>query len=80
MPKYVPNALHRLQLALLKRLKHETHRHTKTIYGQKLKYAEDQVESYIVYLPESTTKIIQKIIGIFLYYGLIIDPTMIVAL
>ena len=80
MPKYIPNALHRLQLALPKRLQHTPHRHTKTIYGQKVQYAEEQVESDVVYLPESATKIIQKIIGIFLYYGLGINLAMLVEL
>ena len=78
MPKYVPNALHRLQFSLPKLLQHAPHRHTNTIYGHKVKYAEDQVELDIVYLTESTTKIIQKIIGGFLYYGLSIDLTMLV--
>ena len=47
---------------------------------EKVQYKEYQDESKIVYLPESTTKIIQIIIGIFLYYGLSIYPTMIGAL
>ena len=77
---YFMNSLHQLQHKLPKRLQHAPHRHSKPLYGSKVQYAKDQDETTILYLPESSTELIQKIIGIFLYCGIAIDLTMLVSL
>ena len=79
MPDYVKQALHRLQIQLPNRLQHAPHRYNVPIYGSRVQYAEKQ-EPEPNYLPPSTKKLIQQIIGIFLYYGLALDLTLLVAL
>ena len=79
MSKYVSNALHRLQHQMPKRPQHAPHPYTKPAYGQKVQFALPQNDNETL-LPESAKKTIQQIIGIFLYYGLALDLTMLVAL
>ena len=79
MPGYVRRALHKLQLQLPNSPQHAPHRYNTPIYGQKVQLAETQPTDP-TYLPPSTKKIIQQIIGIFLYYGLALDHTLLVAL
>ena len=80
MPNYVKNALHRFQHLLPKRLQHAPHRHSKPTYGQKIQFADPQDDTKECFLPASAKTLIQKIIGIFLYYGIALDLTMLVAL
>ena len=56
------------------------HRHNKPTYGQKIQYADPQEDSAQVFLPATAKTLIQRIIVIFLYYGIAIDLTMLVAL
>ena len=79
IPDYVMNALHRLQHELPHRPQHAPHPYKTPTYGQKVQFA-DQVNLQEALLPESAKKTIQKIIGIFLYYGIALDLTMLVAL
>ena len=80
MPNYVQHALHRLQHYLPTRLQHAPHRHNKPVYGQKIQFSESQDDSREVFLSASAKTLIQKIIGTFLYYGIALDLTMLVAL
>ena len=79
MPNYVQHALHRLQNSLPTRLEHALHRHNKPVYGQRIQFAESQDDSREVFLSASAKTLIQKIIGIFLYYGIALELTMLVA-
>lgn len=80
IPNYVKHALHRLQHSLPDRLHHSPHRHASPSYGKKIQYATQQDDSEAVFLPATAKTLIQRIIGIFLYYGIAIDLTMLVAL
>ena len=80
MPKYAQHALHRLHHSLPTRLQHAPHRHNKPVYGQRIQFAESQDDSREVFLSASAKTLIQKIIGIFLYYRIALDLTMLVAL
>ena len=64
MPKYVSNALHRLQHKMPKRPQHAPHPYAKPAYGQKVQFAIPQDDNETL-LPESAKKTIQQIIGIF---------------
>ena len=76
MPNYVQHALHRLQHSLPTRLQHAPHQHNKPVYGQKIQFSESQDNSREVFLSSSAKTLIQKIIGMFLYYGIALDLTM----
>ena len=80
MPTYVKHALHWLQHLLPKRLQHAPYRHNKQTYGQKTQFSDPQDDTKEVFLPASAKTLIQRIIGIFLYYGIALDLTMLVAL
>ena len=80
MPNYVKHALHRLQHSLPTRLQHAPHRHNKPTYGQNIQFADQQDDTKEFFLPASAKTLIQRIIGIFLYYGIALDLTMLVAL
>ena len=80
MPNYVQHALHQLQHYLPTRLQHAPHRHNKPVYGQNIQFDDSQDDTKEVFLPASAKTLIQRIIGIFLYYGIALDFTMLVAL
>ena len=80
MPNYVQHALHRLQNSLPTRLQHAPHRHNKPVYGQRIQFSDSQDDTKEVFLSASAKTLIQRIIGIFLYYGIALDLTMLVAL
>ena len=80
MPNYVKHALHRLQHSLPTRLQHAPHRHNKPTYDQEIQFSEPQDDTKEVFLPASAKTLIQQIIGIFLYYGIALDLTILVAL
>ena len=80
MPNYVQHALHRLQHSLPTRLQHAPHRHNKPVYVQKIQFDDSQDDTKEVFLSASAKTLIQRIIGIFLYYGITLDLTMLVAL
>ena len=79
MPDYVIHALHRLQLDLPHRSCQSPHRYNKPTYGAKVQLAPTPDDTPLP-LPAATKKLIQQIIGIFLYYALALDLTMLVAL
>ena len=79
IPNYVQHALHRLQHSLPTRLQHSPHRHKKPAYGQKIQFPDSQYETKEVFLITSAKTLIQRIIGIFLYYGISLGVTMLVA-
>ena len=80
MPNYVQHALHRIQHSLPTRLQHAPHRHNKPVYGQRIQFSESQDDTKEVFLSASAKTLIQRIIGFFLYYGIALDLTMLVAL
>ena len=80
MKNYVQHALHRLQNSRPTRLQHAPHRHNKPMYGQRIQFADSQDDTKEVSLSASAKTLIQRIIGIFLYYGIALDLTMLVAL
>ena len=80
MPNYVQHALHRLQHSLPTRLQHSPHRHNIPVYGHRIQFADSQDDKKEVFLSASAKTLIQRIIGIFLYYGIALDLTMLVAL
>ena len=80
MPNYVHNDLHRLQHSLPTRLQHAPHRHNKPVYGQRIQFADTQDDTKEVFLSASAKTLIQRIIEIFLYYGIALNLTMLVAL
>ena len=80
MPNYVQHALHRLKHSPPTRLQHAPNRHNKPVYGQRIQFSESQDDSKEVFLSASAKTLIQRIIGIFLYYGIALDLTMLVAL
>ena len=82
MPKYVTKALHKFKNSLQKFLpenkpEYSTHKHVETNYGQKVQYAEPADNTPIL---DSEINLIQKIVGTFLYYGIVVDNTIMVAL
>ena len=80
MPNYVQHALHRLQHSLPTLLQHAPHSHNKPVYGQRIQFDESQDDSREVLLSASAKTLIQRIIGIFLYYEIALGLTMLVAL
>ena len=80
MPNYVQHDIHRLKHYLHACLQHAPHRHNKPAYGQKIQFSDSQDDTKEVFLPASAKTLIQRIIGIFLYYGIALDLTMLVAL
>ena len=80
MPDYVKHALHRLQHSLPTWLQHAPQLHNKPKYGQKIQFSDPQDETKEVFLPASDKTFSQQIIGIFLYYVITLDLTMLVAL
>ena len=80
MPNYVQHALHRLQYSPPTRLQHAPQRHNKPLYCQRIHYADSQDDTKEVFLSASAKTLIQRIIGIFLYYGIALDLTMLGAL
>ena len=77
MPGYVKKALLRFQ-HIARRKQRSPHQWNKPIYGQKTQYAEETNISPPVSATAKT--LVQQVIGTFLYYGLALDFTMLVAL
>ena len=50
------------------------------MYGQRIQFADSQDDTKEDFLSASAKTLIQQIIGIFLYYGIALDLTMLVAL
>ena len=83
MPKYVARALHKFKQSLQKfhpdnKPEYSPHKHVEPNYGQKVQYAEPTNDAPTLYSVD--INLIQKIVGTFLYYGIAVDNTILVAL
>ena len=78
MHEYIPKALTRLNYPAPKKHQYAQHRWTDPAYGQRLQMAPDPESSEL--LDQKGTKLIQTVVGIFLYYARALDPTMLRAL
>ena len=85
MPKYVARALHKFQQALRKfdlngfnKPENSLHKHVESKYGQKVQYAKPTDDAPP--LDSVDINLIQKNVGTFLYYGIAVDNTILVAL
>ena len=85
MPKYVARALHKFQQALQKfhpngfnTPEYSPHKHVEPNYVQKVQYAEPTDNAPP--LDYVDINLIQNIVGKFLYYGIAVDNTILVAL
>ena len=83
MPKYAARALHKFKQALQKfhpdnNPEYSPHKHVEPNYGQKVQYVEPTDDSPT--LDSIDVNLIQKIVGTFLYYGIAVDNTILVAL
>ena len=77
MPNYVKAALLRFKHTLLKR-RDAPHKHVPPTYGTKVQYAPPDDD--LPQLPADRINYIQQVVGVFLYYGIAIDNTILVAL
>ena len=78
MPDYVRKALHKFQHMLPTKPEYAPHAHVPPNYGQRVQYAEPDDTSDR--LSDKDTNIIQQVCGTFLYYGIALDNTILVAL
>jgi hypothetical protein len=78
MPKYVECALARFGHPIPSKPQHQPHQHVIPTYGTTVQYAKPDDTSRQL-LP-AKKKLIQEVIGVFLYYGCAIDSTMLAAL
>ena len=78
MPGYVANALVRFKHDMPKRPQHQPHKHIAPNYGATVQNAPDEDDTRPLEKEEKT--FIQKVVGVFLYYGRAVDSTMLVAL
>ena len=78
MPGYIDEALHKFQHPHPKRQQDAPHAWTQPVYGAKVHYAEN-LDDYPT-LPPNTIRLVQKIVGTFLYYTISVYLTMIAAL
>ena len=76
MPKYVKQALHKFQHTLPTTPEYAPYAHVAPTYGRQVQCEEPVDKSDL--LPPSETKLIQKVVGTFLYYGLAIYKTILV--
>ena len=82
-PKYVARALPKFKQALQKfhpdnKPEYSPHKHVEPNYGQKVQYAEPTNDATPLYSVD--INLIQKNVGTFLYYGIAVDNTILVAL
>ena len=78
MPGYVAAALHKFQHQPPTKKQDAPHPWNRPIYGAHTQYATPDDDSPL--LPPATIIQVEQIFGTFLYYGLAVDPTMLVAL
>ena len=83
MPKYVAKELHKFKQSLQKfhpnnNPEYSPHKHVEPNYGQKVQYAEPVNDAPT--LDSVDINIIQQIVGTFLYYGIAVENTILVAL
>ena len=73
MPKFVPKALSKLQHTAPKKPQHSSHKHVVPGFGQQQQFTPALDKSPVV--NKETTQYIQSIVGSFIYYGRVVDPT-----
>ena len=78
VPEYVKQALHKFQHTLPTTPKYASHAHVASTYGRQVQYEEPVDTSYL--FPPTETTLIQKFVGTFIYYGLVIDNKNLVAM
>ena len=78
MPGYFAAALHKFQHPPPTKKQDAPHPWNRPIYGAHTQYATPDYDSPL--LPPATINQVEQIFGTFLYYGLAVDPTMLVAL
>ena len=78
MPGYVTAALLRFHHQLKNNKQLSPHHHVTPTYGTRVQFAEPEDDKPL--LPEEIIKFIQKVVGVFLYYAIAIDNTLLVAL
>ena len=78
MPGYVTAALQRFRHQLKNNKQSPPHHHVAPTYGAKVQFAEPEDDTPL--LPEERLKFIQQAAGVFLYYAISIDNTVLVAL
>ena len=83
MPKYFAKTLPKFKQSLQKfhpnnKPEYYSHKHVEPNYGQKVWYAEHANDAPT--LDSVDINLIQKIVGTFLYYGIPVDYTILVAL
>jgi hypothetical protein len=78
MPGYISAAQHKFQHPTPKRPQDSPHVWNQPVYGSKIQYTPDADTSPRLEGPAITR--IQKIIGTLLFYGIAVDPTLLVAL
>ena len=78
IPEYVKQAIHKVQHTLPTTPEYAPHAHVAPTYGQQVQY-EELVDTSDL-LPPTETNLIQKVVGTFIYYGLAIYNTILVAL
>ena len=78
MTGYVTEYLQSFRHQLKNNKQSSPHHHVAPPYGAKVKFAEPEDDTPL--LPEERIKLIQKVVGVFLYYAIAIDNTALVAL
>ena len=78
MPSYVHKALHGFQNILRGGKEYSPHPCAPIHYGQKIQYA-DPLDT-AVYISDKENNLVQQVCGIFLYYAISIDNTILPAL
>ena len=78
MPEYVTAALLRFRRQLKNNKQLSPHHHVTQTYGAKVQFAEP--EDNAPFIQKECIKFIQQVVGVFLYYAIVIDNTVLVAL
>ena len=78
MPGYVTADLQRFRHQLKNTRKSSPHHHVAPPYGARVQFVEPEEDTLL--LPEERIKFIQQVVGVFLYYAIAIDNTVLVAL
>ena len=78
MPEYVTAALLRFRHQLKNNKQLSPHQHVAPTYGARVQFSEPEYNTLL--LPEERIKLIQQVVGVFLYYAIAIDITLLVSL
>ena len=79
MPGYVKDALHKFQHITPTRPLHSPHQWTEPKYGSTAPHMAHPEDDSPALNPEETNTV-QQVVGTFLYYARVVDPTMLAAL